>query len=184
MNRSLFSLLILLASCDRAIVPEKGVDTTLPDVPGKISGTLAFPDSLMEFPELEACAESMSGKLQGCVSGYPSSDYTLELPPGDYHLFARRKSDPEPRAYFTDYIRCGSLDTCVSHAKIAVTVSDGAEKRDVELGDWTDLLKSGSVGMDTNMSSDKPPSDLDSAADATAPSLEDTEVNHNIVDAE
>lgn len=141
---------LLLANCNQARTPERGVDTTLPDVPGKIEGTLAYPADLAEFPELEACAEDPAGKVQACVAGYPSTQYELHLPPGTYFLFARRKLDPKVRAYYTDFIQCGSLDSCTSHAKIAVNLADSEEKTGIELGDWKDLPQA-AENVATNM---------------------------------
>ena len=145
---------LILSACNQTRTPERGVDTTLPEVPGKVSGTLSYPSRETEFPELEACAENLAGKTQGCVSGFPSSSYELSLPAGTYFMFTRRKEDMTIRAYYSDFIRCGSMDSCTSHAKIPVAVAEGEETSGIELGDWENLPKVSDDADDINMATE------------------------------
>ena len=108
---------------------------------GVIEGALLFP--ACDVPtDLEVCVESTNGKLR-CTSKLEYQKktlaYRIEVPPGDYKVFARTESTlPGVRAYYTEAVKCGLDDGCTDHTPVAVHVSPGARVTSVHPADWAE----------------------------------------------
>lgn len=136
MRRAVLSAVVLLAGCGENSAPERGVDTTLPAEPAKISGSLTAPSEYMP-EDLSVCAETVDGKTAHCDAEVTKSiftgSYSLTLPPGSYRVYARTKEVPNYKAY---YSRCSSTSDCASHSPIVVDLKEGDERTGVDPVDW------------------------------------------------
>ncbi|OGJ16441.1 MAG: hypothetical protein A2632_03175 [Candidatus Pacebacteria bacterium RIFCSPHIGHO2_01_FULL_46_16] len=110
---------------------------------GKIEGSLSFPSS--GIPDtLEICAENSQAQELVCTGEIQKSDdytygfgYQLELPPGEYTVYARLPNDPY-RAYYSDFVLCGLNASCPSHKPVIVTVVANMTVAHVDPQDWYD----------------------------------------------
>lgn len=139
MRKPIVLLALCLAACDGQRAPERGVDTSpigeeTPTM-GRITGNLSYPSE--EIPaDIDVCAETLDGKTQHCGAQQSGTGYTLEVPAGVYQVYAYLRSDPQNRAYYSQFVRCGAKLNCTSHAPITVTVDKDQTVSDVEPGDW------------------------------------------------
>src|SRR3989344_8820188 len=110
---------------------------------GTIEGSLSFPSS--GIPDtLEICAENSQAQELVCTGEIQKSDdytygfgYQLELPPGEYPVYARLPNDPY-RAYYSDFVLCGLNASCPSHKPVIVTVVANMTVAHVDPQDWYD----------------------------------------------
>jgi hypothetical protein len=108
---------------------------------GTISGYLIYPSSFIP-PELGVCAQKISN-LQNVVCTSQIKDpkfkngvgYQLELDPGEYYVYSYLD---DQKAYYTEFVTCGLLASCPSHAKIPVLVTAGSNQDDILPHDWYD----------------------------------------------
>lgn len=129
------SIVVMLSACGRpSEAPERGVDTTLPENPGKLSGTITFPSDYIP-KDLRVCAEAADGK-QFCDAQISGDSYVLEVPEGEYRVFAQTGEMPGVRAYYSEFVACGYYSTCPSHEPLKVTVEEGGARTGVDPGDW------------------------------------------------
>jgi hypothetical protein len=136
----LVAALLLQPVADAAATPQVGV----------IEGALSYPSDFIP-PDMVICAENLatkqiysthrhlkSGKYQYKVG------YRLEVPPGDYQVYAQL---PDPtkygagfpkdyRAYYSEFVKCGQTVDCKSHAPIVVTVRSGETVGGIDPQDW------------------------------------------------
>lgn len=130
------SALLTLSACDRGTEqPEKGVDTTLPDNPAKLTGQVSFPSDAIP-DDLQVCAESVKDNTTRCNAQIKDGSYTLEVPAGTYRVFARTAKLPDVRAYYSKFVECGLFSWCSSHEPIPITVQEGETHDGVNPGDW------------------------------------------------
>lgn len=137
MRRLIVLAALCLAACDGKREPERGVDTSpLADEPtGKITGRLSYPsDGIPE--DIDVCAETLDGKTRHCGPEISGINYILKVPAGIYRVYSYLQSEPTDRAYYSQFVRCGSHLNCPSHEPITVTVEEGQTVGDVEPGDW------------------------------------------------
>jgi len=134
-NAIALSLVGILFACGRpSESPEKGVDTTLPDNPGKLTGSLSFPSDYIP-KDLRVCAEAADGK-QFCNAQISSDSYVLEVPEGEYRVFAQTGEMPGVRAYYSEFVVCGYYSWCPSHQPLKIAVEEGGVRTGVNPGDW------------------------------------------------
>lgn len=111
---------------------------------GVITGSLSYPSE--GIPEgLKICALNLVSKQEYCtdkqLKGAPEEftygyGYKLEVPPGDYNVYAFLPSQPSFKAYYSDFVTCGLKYDCPSHNPIKVTVKAGKVSYQVDPGDW------------------------------------------------
>jgi len=135
MRKAALLAVVALASCNDE-QPQRGVDTTLPAEPAKITGSLSAPNEYM--PDDNAvCAETPDGQKAYCNAEISKSvfsgTYTLAVPPGSYRVFARTQQVPNYKAYFDP---CTSALECPSHAPTVVKVQEGEERTGIDPADW------------------------------------------------
>jgi hypothetical protein len=118
--------------------------------PGVIEGSLSYPSEFVP-PDMTICAENLATRQIFSTSRHLKAKkyqyqlgYKLEVPPGDYHVFAYL---PDPvrygavysrdyRAYYSDFVKCGMTEKCPSHAPITVKVRGGQTVSSVDPMDW------------------------------------------------
>ena len=118
--------------------------------PGVIEGSLSYPSEFIP-PDMTICAENLATKKLSCTNKHLKAKkyqykvgYKLEVPPGDYQVYAYL---PDParygasypkdyRAYYSEFVKCGMSVDCPSHAPIAVRVKSGETISGIDPQDW------------------------------------------------
>jgi hypothetical protein len=138
----LVSLLgLLLQPCPGASAPPGG---------GVIEGSLSYPSEFIP-DDMTICAENMATQEIFCTNKHLEGKkyrykvgYKVEVPPGDYQVYAQL---PDParhgagyardyRAYYSEFVKCGMTEKCPSHAPILVRVKSGQTVRGIDPMDW------------------------------------------------
>ena len=130
-----------LAACERA--PEQAaerpvpVETAAPE--GTIRGQLTYPSDYIP-EDLQVCAREITSGEVFCNSRREGDkQYSLQVPVGVYEVWAQTRDWPSVRAFFSEFVRCGSSAECTDHAPIKVVVDPGEETIGVDPGDWYDI---------------------------------------------
>ncbi|MDA1079518.1 MAG: hypothetical protein O2840_02405 [bacterium] len=130
---------------EEAIIPDETASAAA--MPGKklgtLEGSLSFPSS--GIPDtLEVCAENTASLEEICSGEILKGDdyaygfgYKLEVPPGEYTVYARLPNDPY-RAYYSDFVICGSTADCPSHKPVVISVEANITYANVDPQDWYD----------------------------------------------
>lgn len=118
-----------------------------PLAPGRIEGTTSYPSEYL--PAQIVCAEPVDGGESFCTdapegyAGELTPPWSIEVPAGDYYIYARLRDPSEIgsdfgdyRAYETAFVRCGMDVACTDHARSVITVGSGATVTDVRPYDW------------------------------------------------
>jgi len=116
--------------------PEKVIRT------GVIEGSLGYPsESIPE--EMEVCAEDILTKKQYCTKKHIQDKkytfgvgYKLEVPVGDYYVFAILPSWGNYKAYYSEFVTCGLKIDCLSHEPIIVKVRANETIENINPIDW------------------------------------------------
>jgi len=107
----------------------------------EISGVLSYPSDYIPA-DLEVCAQQISNpsnmfctKKKFKISG--EFGYRINLPIGEYYVFASTKDLPNQKAFYTEFVVCGMDRHCTSHRKIKIIV-DGKRSKlsNIDPGDW------------------------------------------------
>jgi len=111
---------------------------------GTIKGSLSFPSEFI--PEnMRICAAGTTSEkeyctidhLQGTREEFTSGlGYEIEVPSGEYFVYASLPENPERKAYYSEFVTCGYANKCPSHQPIRVTVKAGITVDKVDPGDW------------------------------------------------
>ncbi len=129
-------------------LPENATEESLlAALNGTIEGSLSYPSEFI--PEMEVCAENIETEEEFCtyeqiedqkyIYGY---GYKIEVPEGNYQVFARLTDVAEDdayadyKAYYSDFVTCGLEYDCPSHNPITVEVSAGETVAGVDPHDW------------------------------------------------
>ena len=108
---------------------------------GFITGELSYPSDFIP-PDLTVCAIDLATRQEHCTSRKTRSGrrytYRLEVPAGNYHVFARTKEMSGVRAFYNEFVTCGLDASCKSHKPIAVSVKAGATAGKINPQDWYD----------------------------------------------
>ena len=117
---------------------------------GVIEGSLSYPSDFIP-PDMTICAENLATKKIYSTNQHLKAQkyrykvgYKLEVPPGDYHVYAQL---PDPakygagypkdyRAYYSEFVKCGMSVDCTSHAPIVVKVPSGETVGGIDPQDW------------------------------------------------
>lgn len=116
---------------------------------GIIEGSLSFPSE--GIPEdMTVCAVNQLTNNQYCTqeqiedSKYQySKGYVLEVPPGNYVVYAQTPTLDDYKAYYNDFVECGLSVDCESHEPIIINVKSGEAVSGVDPQDWYDREISG-----------------------------------------
>ena len=117
---------------------------------GVIEGSLSYPSEFIP-PDMTICAENLATKKLSCTLKHLKAKkymykvgYKLEVPPGDYQVYAYL---PDParygasypkdyRAYYSEFVKCGMSVDCPSHVAIVVKVKSGETVSGIDPQDW------------------------------------------------
>lgn len=136
-------LLILLSACTTTTPTPEDVPNNTPPTTGRIEGSLSYPSS--QIPqELKVCAINQADQEEYCTADHLSDaeylpsglGYVLEVPVGEYQVYAILPSNLEQRAYFSEFVTCGLKVDCPSHQPITVSVYPGITTPEVNPHDW------------------------------------------------
>jgi hypothetical protein len=118
--------------------------------PGVIEGSLSYPSEFIP-PDMTICAENLATQKIYCTNKHLKAKkfkykvgYKLEVPPGDYHVFAQL---PDParygagypkdyRAYYSKFVKCGMSADCLDHTPIVVKVKSSETVSGIDPQDW------------------------------------------------
>ena len=144
------SLLVLApANAQQASnAPAPGAASSLAS--GTITGTLSYPSDHIPR-EIHICAEGVeSGKIS-CTNEHimqtgkdVRTTYRLVVEPGRYYVYSilPESADFDPstgvdyRAYYSEFVTCGSQASCPSHEPIVVEVQAGKTVERIDPNDW------------------------------------------------
>ncbi len=130
-------------------IPEGSTEESLlASLNGTIEGSLNYPSEFI--PPLEVCAENISTKEEFCSYERIGDEkymygigYKLEVPEGDYQVFARLYQPEENmdemigyKAYYSEFVTCGLEYDCPSHNPNVVKVTSGETVSDIDPHDW------------------------------------------------
>ncbi len=130
---------ISLAACGKGISEEQAQNLALrmnlPETGGRVAGALLYPAE--EIPDdLMVCAGDLSTGDEICNFIRVENNYLMDLPPGDFVLWAQTEEMPGILAYYTRAVECGLTPDCTDHSPLAVSIEDGTVIDNVDLGDW------------------------------------------------
>ena len=112
---------------------------------GIIEGKLGWPSEKEFFPLMKVCAENVNTKKISCLDlnkrNYEKTEYKWKLPVGTYFIYSQLLHDEADtsarcRAYYSEFITCGTKVDCKSHKPIAVTVKSGITLKNIDPYDW------------------------------------------------
>ena len=116
------------------------------DISGTIQGATAYPSDFN--PAQTVCAQLISNLTDIVCTNVsepaPGAEaaFSITVKPGTYWVYAVI-ADPadlgltESRtAYWTEFVKCGSLYTCKNHTKLEVVVGSGQTVYDIRPQDW------------------------------------------------
>ena len=126
--------LAVLAACT-------GVSCAAAQERGVITGQLSYPSDFIP-PDLTVCAIDLANRQEHCTARKTRSGrfhtYRLEVPAGNFHVYARTKEMAGVRAFYNEFVTCGLDARCKSHKPINVTVKAGATVGMINPQDWYD----------------------------------------------
>lgn len=112
---------------------------------GIIEGSLSFPSE--GIPEdMTVCAVNQETNKHYCTQEQIENQkykygkgFLLEVPPGDYVVYAQTASLGDYKAYYSDFVECGLSVDCSSHEVIIVRVKPGTIESGVDPQDWYNI---------------------------------------------
>ena len=141
----IYAICLILQPCPfAAAAPQVGV----------IEGSLSYPSEFIP-PDMTICAENLATKKIYSTNKHLKAKkyqykvgYKLEVPPGDYHVYAYL---PDPakygasyskdyRAYYSEFVKCGMTENCPSHAPVVVKVKSGETVSGIDPQDWYKII--------------------------------------------
>lgn len=124
---------------------DKDVESEAPEMPvqeGVITGSLTYPseaipdDIVIHAYNLETRQDFFVRDHIGGEEYQYGVGFKINVPPGRYHVYGVRTSDPGQRAYYNEFVKCGMKTECSDRSNIEVTVEAGEEAKGVVVGDW------------------------------------------------
>ena len=92
---------------------------------------------------MKVCAFNLDNKQEYCTQSHLRDEkytygfgYQLELPVGDYYVYATVPEMKNYKAYYSDFIACGLTVKCKSHKPITVLVESLKMQSGVDPIDW------------------------------------------------
>jgi len=95
------------------------------DGAGTITGEISFPSEYL--PVQQVCALDLKDEKEYCQpTRKGEKSFAVPVPAGDYDVYAMLQDDATgKRAYYSEFVRCGSGVECKDHTPIAVHVEAG-----------------------------------------------------------
>jgi hypothetical protein len=117
-------------------VPAATVSQAEENTSATIQGRNIFPAEGIP-KDFKVCAVNTATQQQICTDTGGSSHYSLQVPAGSYQVYAVVPSlDPNKRAYYSEFVKCGLDVSCPSHAPITFTVQPGKTITGIDAGDF------------------------------------------------
>lgn len=115
----------------------------IPETTGTIEGSLSYPGEKIPV-DLKVCAENIfySEKTYCTDQQIKDSKYTnstgyqIEAPVGSYYVYSYQVSQPDKKAYYTEFVECGLKADCPSHDKLIIDVYPNEITDKVDPADW------------------------------------------------
>lgn len=111
---------------------------------GIIEGSLGYPSEGIPS-DMKVCAENIATKRTYCTEEHRKDTkytygegYQIEIPSGDYYVYATLPSWKNYKAYYSDFVICGLSVDCSSHKPILVQVKSGQIVSGIDPQDWYD----------------------------------------------
>jgi hypothetical protein len=130
------------AQTEPALSADSTESIPMPQETGFIRGTVWHPQDPIPN-DLIACAAELNTQLEFCTqeqrSGVGFTDtyaFQLEVPIGEYYVYSYRTSQPNLKAYYSEFVTCGLRGDCPSHARLIVQVEEGVTINDIRPHDW------------------------------------------------
>ncbi len=110
---------------------------------GTIEGSLSYPGEKIPS-DLKVCAENIfyseqtycADKLINDPKYTNSTGYTINAPVGSYYVYSYLPSEPDKKAYYTEFVDCGMTTDCTSHDELIIDVYPGETTDYVDPVDW------------------------------------------------
>ncbi|MFH1533473.1 MAG: hypothetical protein ABID64_00905 [Nitrospirota bacterium] len=113
---------------------------------GFIEGALSYPSDYIP-KDMQVCAENTETKKEYCTNNqiHNTDEYTyglgykMEVPTGDYQVYAYLPESPEWKAYYSNYVVCidsGLYENCNSHDIVTISVLNNQVTSNINPGDW------------------------------------------------
>jgi hypothetical protein len=150
MKEKIMTMLKILLILAIGLLAPSGPGAATAPQPGVIEGSLSYPSEFIP-DDMTICAENLATRKIYSTNKHLKAKkyqyqvgYKLEVPPGDYHVFAYL---PDParygagysrdyRAYYSEFVKCGMTEKCPSHAPITVKVQGGQTVSGIDPVDW------------------------------------------------
>lgn len=130
-----------------AISNESGEQVEEENGIGVVTGSLSYPSE--RIPEnLGVCAEEISTEKTVCTDNHIWGSsyqygygYRIEIPAGEYYVYAYVPNQPGAtgeiyKAYYSEFVKCGSDISCENHEPIKVIVKQGEVTEGADPQDW------------------------------------------------
>lgn len=112
---------------------------------GTIEGSLSFPSEGIPAG-MVVCAETLEGTVVECTNKRIADPiytygqgFKLEVPPGEYYVYAQTPELEDYKAYYNEFVVCGLSTECESHELISVEVESGSTTSNVDPQDWYNI---------------------------------------------
>lgn len=141
MRKLLFIFILVIASAMAAFAQ-----------PGKISGKLTYPgegiprDLVLCVKFLDVvnapvyCSNNSRTRLSSASISFKlnisGASYVVNLPSGNYLIYATTAAMSGVKAYYDEFIKCGMSVNCTSKRPITVKVKPGASVGNIMVGDF------------------------------------------------
>lgn len=110
---------------------------------GYIEGPLSYPSEVIP-DTLQVCALNLADSEEICTQTQIQDQkftptgvgFRLEVPAGKYHVYSYLTTQPEYKAYFSEFVLCGLSFECGSHTPVEINVYPGITTPDVKPHDW------------------------------------------------
>lgn len=90
---------------------------------GVISGALAYPDGRTAQ---RVCAINLKDDKEYCQqSAAGAGTYAVFVPVGEYWVYAVTDEAPDARAWYSEFVLCGSAAACKDHSPVGISVESG-----------------------------------------------------------
>lgn len=118
-------------------------DPLLSGTTGTIEGSLSYPGEKIPV-DLKICAENIfypekthcTDKQINDSKYTNSTGYKIEAPVGSYFVYTYQISQPDKKAYYSEFVDCGLKADCPSHEKLIIDVFPNETTDKVDPIDW------------------------------------------------
>ena len=102
---------------------------------GKIKGSYSYPSDYIP-DDIEACVSNIDTNQMTCGPTRSGDEFTFDLPPGKYRIWAQTEDNAGYRAYYSQAVRCGLTASCNDHTPIVLNLEAGETIDGVRPHDW------------------------------------------------